>query len=340
MAGGLNEFPNLRYDATKMAAMMEARLESPDLDERLKDPANWPAEMRAEYGDDHGTASALAHRERVGNAFIELRRAIDDFNPDVVLIWSKEQLENFAEDSMPPFCVYAYDSMDFKPHRQAPRQGPTIWGEDENTEVHINGNRAAAKYLTTKLIEQGFDMAYSYKPLHVPVLAHTFEGLLTHLDWERRGFPYPVVPFYVNGYGHWHLSNRGFSNEGELDPPAPQPWRCFDLGRATAKILRDSPWRVAIIAGSSWSHAHVTPKNSRFFPDVEADRALAKELAAGNYKMWRDLDLQQMIESGRQEILSWCCLAGALDELQLKPTYFDVAETWIFNSTKVTAVFS
>ena len=41
----------------------------------------------------------------------ELRsRQVDDFNPDVVVIWSKEQLENgFATDCDAAVCVYAYD---------------------------------------------------------------------------------------------------------------------------------------------------------------------------------------------------------------------------------------
>jgi hypothetical protein len=30
---------------------------------------------------------------------------------------------------------------------------------------------------------------------------------------------------------------------------------------ATAKIMADSPWRVALMASSSWSHSFLTGKN-------------------------------------------------------------------------------
>jgi hypothetical protein len=221
----------------------------------------------------------------------------------------------------------------------ATNAGPTIWGEDENTVVKVPGARQQAKYVAAKLIDEGFDITYAYKPLHQECIAHTFEGLITHLDWERKGFPYPVLPFYINGLGHQHLTARGQSREGELDPPAPPPWRCYDLGKATARILRDSPWRVALIAGSSWSHGFMAPSTNRLWPDVEADRALAKELKAGNYKFWRELKRDDMINWGNQEITSWVALAGACEELGLKPTYFDMVETWAFASTKVTAIF-
>ena len=55
--------------------------------------------------------------------------------------------------------------------------------------------------LASALIERGIDMAYAYKPLHVDGLAHAFTNTLLYLDWDRRGFPWPVLPFAVNCYG-------------------------------------------------------------------------------------------------------------------------------------------
>ena len=94
-----------------------------------------------------------------------------------------------------------------------------------------------------------------------------------------------------------------------------------------------------MLAGSSWSHASYTTKNHYLWPDVEFDRALFADLKAANYTVWRNLEREALIDSGNNEFLSWVCLAGALDELHLKPVHLDSAETWIFNSTKVTAVF-
>lgn len=61
----------------------------------MKDPANWPEPMRKEWGDDEGVTAHKAHRARVFDAFRKLRREIDDFNPDFILIWGDDQYENF-----------------------------------------------------------------------------------------------------------------------------------------------------------------------------------------------------------------------------------------------------
>ena len=34
--------------------------------------------------------------------------------------------------------------------------------------------------------------------------------------------------------------------KAELDPPGPQPWRCFQVGATIARALARSPWKVAL----------------------------------------------------------------------------------------------
>jgi len=208
----------------------------------------------------------------------------------------------------------------------------------------IRGARERAKYLTTALIKSGFDISYSYKPLHHPGLPHAFLNSILYLDYDRKGFPYPVVPFQVNCYGERVISYRGFTSlfgeQGRpLDPPAPSPSRCFELGAAVARTCRDSPWRVALIASSSWSHAFLVDKTWRMQPDVEFDRELYGALTDGNYTFWRDLPAAKIAESGEQELLNWFALIGAMNELDQPCSWSDFVETYVFNSSKVTAVF-
>ena len=47
----------------------------------LKNPANWPEPMRAEYGNDEGYASAVRLRQRMVAGFRKLRAELDEFNP-------------------------------------------------------------------------------------------------------------------------------------------------------------------------------------------------------------------------------------------------------------------
>jgi len=194
-------------------------------------------------------------------------------------------------------------------------------------------------------LKDGFDIAYSYKPLHQPGLGHAFLNTLLYLDYDRKGFDYPVIPFAVNCYGSNVIRNRGGAitqmvNGVEMakDPPGPSPKRCMELGAATARALQASPWRVALIASSSWSHAFLTPKNWWLYPDVESDLARFEELKAGNYEAWRNISNSQIEDAGQQEMLNWMCLAGAMSELNRPPEIIEFVQTYIFNSSKCLAV--
>ncbi|MCW2667727.1 MAG: hypothetical protein JWN57_2689, partial [Frankiales bacterium] len=203
-----------------------------------------------------------------------------------------------------------------------------------------------AKYLTRGLLEAEFDVSYAYEPLHAD-LGHAFLNSALFLDWDRTGFEYPVVPFQVNCYGSRVICQKGYKEslenpvpEDQLDPPAPSPKRCFDLGAAAVRVLRDSPWRVAVVASSSWSHAFLTRKNYFLHPAHEADRRLFRALEEGDYATWRDTPLAEIEENGQQELLNWFCLMGAMAELgRDTPDHAEFIESSIMNSNKVIAVY-
>jgi len=224
--------------------------------ERMRDPSNWPEPMRREWGEDEGITAHKAHKARVFDAFRRIRTEIDAFEPDFIVMWGDDQYENFKEDIIPPFCVLAYDAIEHRPWAEA--KWANAWEEAKDTTFSYKGHRAAAKRLTTGLIESGFDVSYAYRPLHHP-LGHAFMNTLLFLDYDRQGFPYPVIPFQVNCYGRRVIAQHGtmaalgtMTDEERLDPPSPAPWRCFDLGKACARLASAGPWRVALVASSSW----------------------------------------------------------------------------------------
>ena len=247
---------------------------------------------------------------------------------------------------IPPFCVLAYESIEHRPWSE-PRwqKAKNAWDESADATFVYKGHRAAAKSLVSGLLDAGLDVSYAYRPLHHP-LGHAFMNTLLYLDYDRQGFNYPVIPFSINCYGRKVISQQGgvssfadLPTEAQLDPPSPAPWRCFDLGRATARVLAASPWRVALVASSSWSHAFLTPKNHLLYPDVDADRALYETLRVGDYEAWRKTPLASLEASGQQEMLNWMCLAGAMAELGRRPDSPKFLETYIFNSSKCFAAF-
>jgi hypothetical protein len=351
---GISHFPGFIYNDSDMSMRIKQTLTSPKVPEHLKDPANWPAEMRREWADDEGTAFASRHRAEFVDGVRKLRSALDEFKPDVVVIFGDDQYENFKEDIIPPFCVFIQDEFHTQPYMNGPRAAsaraggkapPNVWEEPDDMWYTTPGHREAAKYLTTELLKSDFDMPYSYKLLHHEGLGHAFMYTQLYLDYDRTGWDYPIVPIAVNAYGRNIIRGKGMSGalftsgEAEYDPPGPSPKRCFELGQNVARILRDSPWRAAIIGSSSWSHAFLTDKNSWIYPDVATDKDRFAELKAGNYTAWRDLKSEDLEASGENELLNWIPLAGAMHELNQKPSYCEFIESYLMNSCKCVALF-
>jgi Catalytic LigB subunit of aromatic ring-opening dioxygenase len=345
---GVSHYPPFSGRDVDMSMILRKRLEDPDVPEAAKDPANWPQAMRDEWSDDFGAAAASRHRAAMLAGFRRTRAALDAFKPDFVLIWGDDQYENFQEDVVPPFCVFGFDDLTLRPWAQASDSAmlkgkPNVWNEPPETTITVRGAREPAKFLARRLLGEEFDVAYAYRPLHHPGLPHAYLNAVLYLDYDRTGFDYPVLPFQINCYGQLVISYRGFvanfADKRPLDPPSPTPKRCFDLGGAIGRILADSPYRVALIASSSWSHAFLVDKTWRMRPDIEADRMLYQAMVEGRYDMWRQRSLEALTASGQQELLNWFALLGAMDALGHRCTWSDFVETHLFNSSKVAAVF-
>jgi len=89
--------------------------------------------------------------------------------------------------------------------------------------------------IASSLISEGFDTAYSYKPLHHP-LGHAFTHAIFYLDYDRPAFPIRSYLFH-HCYGRKVLAQRGglptFDRELKAErsrPTAPTPKRLFALG--------------------------------------------------------------------------------------------------------------
>jgi hypothetical protein len=340
---GTTHYPGATGPAENMSGIVRAVLADPGLPEKYRDRANWPAQMREEYGDDEGRSAGERHQAALKSHFRRAREELERFNPDVVIIFGDDQYENFKEGIIPPFCVQAYEEVVFHPFAHA--RGTNVWGEGPEKEFRVKGHRQAGKFLARRLIEQNIDTPYAYQPLH-DELSHAFANTILFLDWERKGFPWAVIPFQINCYGSRVIYQQGgraplgkVVNEGDLDPPSPSPARCMQVGAAIARAMSESPWKTALIASSSWSHAFLTDKNYQLHPDVPADRRLFNALTAGDYETWRNTSLDSFVESGQQEMLNWAVLAGAMDQLGRKPDVCEFVETWVCNSDKIFAVF-
>lgn len=346
---GLTHFPGFLGPDENLAYQLFKVLETDKVPPHFKNPENWPAAARAEWGDDRGATAARHHRHRIIDGFRRIRNRLEAFRPDFLLIWGDDQYEHFREECVPPFNIFIFDELTSQPFLVDHISNPgvrNVWSERVDKTFKIAGHSAGASYLIHRLTEANFDVAYSYRLRNNQPLPRSFLNTLLYLDYDRTGFDVPIVPFHVNCYGNTVIRSRGLLDHlcdrggVKLDPISPTPARCFDIGRETAKILRDSPWRVALVASSSWSHAFLTSKHSWLFPDWEADRQRFRDLKEARYDSYKRLTVEELDVTGEHEFLNWICLAGALRELAFRPEYLDYVECYLFNSNKCMALFS
>lgn len=339
---GCTHGPSLQFRDEEMANVLRRILKSDRTPAEMRDPRNWPAEMRDEWGTDDGMAAAARHRATLVEGFRAARAAVDAFKPDFVVIFGDDQYENFKLDIIPPFCVYALNEMPSEPFKASGGLGASdnVWNEPTDRVETLRGHPEAAAALAQQLVESGFDVGCAYRFNHAESLNHAFTRTVLYLDYDRKGFDCPIIPFHVNCYGvnlRVPAADQPTQTSAFVPPPSPPPWRCYDLGKALARAIEASPWRAVIIGSSSWSHATLTRKHHYLYPDVTADRQRLSELKNGGLSGWRDFSPQQIVDSGQHEILNWVCLAGAMEGR--KANVLAYAETYLFNSSKAVVLF-
>ena len=337
---GTTDFPMIRLADGSLTGVLDAGLKGEHYTEETKDQSKWPEPMRKELGDDHGVKTGAEKRARQIEQFRKLRGALDDFKPDLILIWSKDNRESLKNFALPPFWVQAYEKVDVKLF-QVFGNTDNFFGEDPERVDTIAGHPAAANLLINGLQDEGFDVTYAREPMHPNGLGHTFCGIITHLDWDKREFKTPVIPVSMNQFADRTRLPDGLS---PIDPAAPRPMtakRAFELGRATARIFKASPWRVAMVAGVGWSHAQNTSWDRQWVhPDMEGDRRFHQQWVNNKFDKWGDITAEELEETGNWELLSWIALAGAMTEVGAKVVHSDLEENWSYNSNWVNTIFS
>jgi 2,3-dihydroxyphenylpropionate 1,2-dioxygenase len=204
-----------------------------------------------------------------------LGKDIEESKPDLVIVIGSDHLETFFLSSVPTFAVVAGE----KSHAAFANRSWDI-------PVHL----PFADALLEKLMQRGFDMAYSQDA----ILGHSFAAVY---EWVIEGRNLPVVPIFVNTYL----------------PPLPSPQRCFALGKAIAEIVEERPERVAIIASGGLSHYPGTWKYPQ--PAYDFDYWAIANMERGNIEPLLKLSSEQLDEVGNTEMLPWYFLFGAIGNI-------------------------
>ena len=257
-----------------------------------------------------------AQYEACQRGLIALEEAMIDANPDVVVIVGDDQEELFFDDNMPLFSIYWGETMHLTPRGQGENVPPATrassWGYGTE-EMDVPVDSALSLHLIEKLLDDDFDLAqsrYMNKAAGGTVgpIGYLKEPIVT----ERRPQAMPhAYSFVVKRIMNNKIRPIVPITQNTFYPPnTPSPKRCYNLGQAVAKAIKnwDSDKKVAVIGSGGLSH---------FLVDEEIDQLALKGMKE------RDADLiaslpRYRLNSGNSEILNWITAAGACEHLDME----------------------
>jgi aromatic ring-opening dioxygenase catalytic subunit (LigB family) len=230
-------------------------------------------------------------REAVEGAYAEVRRRLEELQPDAVVAVSVEHFTNFHLGNLPAFAIATGDSY----------LGPVTpeMGSFLNVKQHqYPGHPEFGRHLYEFALESEFDPALVEGGLDFD---ENFCVPFKHLDPESK---YPLVPIIVNG----------------VNPPWPTPKRCFDFGRMVRRAVEAQSLveRVVVIGTGGLSHWVGLPESGNINSDF--DRDFIARLEKGDPERLTAYSREEIDEAGNgaHEIRTWLVAAGAAE------TAFDV----------------
>lgn len=217
-----------------------------------------------------------------------LSASIREAKLDALIVVGDDQHEQYFEDNMPAFLVYAGATI-VNSTLDLPAEAPEYWKRARSVyhEPAVPREYPVAKELALHLVRsiEDFDLAYAEKLAKPRGEGHAF-GFVHRRFMDAHIVP--IVPLVVNTY---------------YPPNQPRPQRCFRLGRALASAIEKFPesQRIGIIASGGLSH---------FTVDEPLDRMVLKACAEGDEAALASIPLARL-NSGNSEIRNWIVMAGA-----------------------------
>ncbi|MGH7827840.1 MAG: hypothetical protein ACREQ7_22025 [Candidatus Binatia bacterium] len=253
----------------------------------LMPPEKWhelPTRVESEIPEKPELAGALTLEEkqsrfsRCRKAMEALRRTLDKWAPDVVVVLGDDQHENLLDDNMPPFLIYAGKQAAATLKFGYLGERPT----EQMTEYPTHPRFALS--LINELMARGFDPAWSTKTRYEAGLGHAFGRPLSFISPRRV---YPIVPLMVNTYF----------------PPVPSAKRCFEVGKALARAIErcTNVNKVVVVASGGLSHVRI---------DEALDREFIRAVEKHDERYLSSVPASVLVD-GTSELLIWIIIAAA-----------------------------
>ena len=224
--------------------------------------------------------------DRVNNAFGVLKKQIEQYRPDALIVLGADRGEIFSEINFPTFYVFTG------------KEVPAVQGIPEISDpvrgsIKIPCNGDLAEYLLKALVKKGFEISFGQKFRSVgksaDSISHSMASLVPQLVPDLS---IPIIPVFINS----------------LFPPLPSATRCFNLGTAISETMNDVPGRYAILASGGLSYDPLGR-----WVDERFDRWIIERLVSGKVEELKKLfhfDSEDM-RGPTGEVRNWITAAAA-----------------------------
>ena len=228
------------------------------------------------------------------DAIATLRKKMEAYQPDVLVIVGDDQHENLVDDNMPPFTIFIGQEVEASLSLRYLKQPKS----ENRTRYDVDAR--LGEFLIHGLMDEGFDPSYSKQTRYEGGLGHAFARVLKFLTPEAQC---RIIPVMVNTYY----------------PPAPSAQRCASFGQVMADILKRSPGteRIVVVASGGLSHTKI---------DEELDRRFIQALKQNDLAYMGAMPAGTLVE-GTSEIRNWIVAAAAANRGGTLVDYFPLYRT-------------
>ncbi|MBX5437329.1 MAG: hypothetical protein IRZ33_08930 [Alicyclobacillaceae bacterium] len=236
--------------------------------------------------------------EQCQAAIENLVRAIDEAQPDVLIVVGDDQEELFRDEGKPALGIYWGSEIHDYPlesEQLHPSLRAVIWAwhpvDSEPVDTYPT-HAALGRHLIESVVAEGFDVAQSTTQLSGRSVGHAYTFVQRRLVPGKK---IPMVPVFVNCF---------------YKPNQPTPARCYDFGQALRRAIEswDEDLRVVVVGSGGLSH---------FILDEELDQTVIRALKEKDANTLRSLP-REKLQGASGEILNWIVAAGALEHLDVQ----------------------
>lgn len=226
----------------------------------------------------HTLADKQAMFDRCMTAIGALRAKVEAWKPDVLVLLGDDQGENITNTVNPPFTVYI--GGDFEASVSLSYYGQP----NSENRTKYRADQKLSEDLLARLMDQGFDPAWSRELCHDGGMGHAFARVLKFLTPAAN---IPVVCVMINTYF----------------PPAPSARRCVAFGTALRMAIEAVPGarRVGLVASGGLSHTII---------DEVLDNKVLDALKARDFETISAIP-SSVLTTGTSEIRNWFIVGAA-----------------------------